>query len=278
MFEDEVRELVTRALSEDRSAEDTTSDLLGDKSSRVVTGRFVAEKVLVVAGLSVVREVLRQVDQAVKYEVRVDEGESVTEGAILAVVEGPAKSLLAAERVALNFLQHLSGIATETKRAVAAVGELAAKITDTRKTLPGLRSLEKYAVRMGGGVNNRSSLADAVFIKDNHWALIRAAGTTLKHVLESVPDGISVVVEVDCEAELREALESGVGHVLVDNQDPETVSRWVEIAGPDVVIEASGGISLDRVRDYALAGARRISLGAITHSARAAPIGFELEV
>ncbi len=278
MIEDEVRDLVTRALYEDRSAEDTTSNLLGGEASRVVTGRFVAEEALVVAGLPVVREVLRQVDQAVQYEVRVDEGESVTEGAILAVVDGPAKSLLAAERVALNFLQHLSGIATETKRAVAAVGELAAKITDTRKTLPGLRSLEKYAVRMGGGVNNRSSLADAVFIKDNHWALIRAAGTTLKHVLEAVPDGIPDVVEVDCESELREALESGVGHVLVDNQDPETVARWVEIAGPDVVIEASGGISLDRVRDYALAGARRISLGAITHSARAAAIGFELEV
>ena len=278
MIEDEVRDLVTHALSEDRSAEDTTSNLLGEEALRVVTGRFVAEEALVVAGLPVVREVFGQVDQAVKYEVRVDEGESVAEGAILAVVEGPAKSLLAAERVALNFLQHLSGIATETKRAVAAVGELGARITDTRKTLPGLRSLQKYAVRMGGGVNNRSSLADAVFVKDNHWALIRTAGITLKHVLESVPDGIHIVVEVDCESELREALESGVRHVLVDNQDPETVGRWVEIAGPDVVIEASGGISLDRVRDYALAGARRISLGAITHSARAASIGFELEV
>ncbi len=278
MFEDEVRELVTRALYEDRSAEDTTSNLLGGEASRIVTGRFVAEKALVVAGLSVVSEVFGQVDQAVKYEVRVDEGESVAEGAILAVVEGPAKSLLAVERVALNFLQHLSGIATETRRAAEAVGELGAEITDTRKTLPGLRSLQKYAVRVGGGVNNRSSLADAVFVKDNHWALMRAAGITLKQMLESVPGGIPIVVEVDCESELREALESGVGHVLVDNQDPETVRRWVEIAGPDVVIEASGGISLDRVRDYALAGARRISLGAITHSARAAPIGFELEV
>ena len=184
--------------------------------------------------------------------------------------------LLAGERVALNFLQHLSGIATLTRRAVDAVAGTGARITHTRKTTPGLRALERYAVRVGGGVENRGSLAEAVLWKDNHWAMLDRAGRTLAKVLSSAPPGLPIVVEAETDAQLEEALAAGVTHILADNQSPDRVAAWVRRAGPGVTIQASGGILPETALAYAAAGAQLISIGALTHSAPAAPISFEL--
>jgi nicotinate-nucleotide pyrophosphorylase (carboxylating) len=153
-----------------------------------------------------------------------------------------------------------------------------ARITHTRKTTPGLRALERYAVRVGGGVDNRASLAEAVYWKDNHWALLGASGRRLADVLSVVPKGLPVVVEVETDEQFLEALAAGVTHVLADNQPPERISEWVRRAGAGVTIQASGGITPATAAAYARAGAGLISIGALTHSAPAAPIGFELAV
>jgi nicotinate-nucleotide pyrophosphorylase (carboxylating) len=179
--------------------------------------------------------------------------------------------------VALNFLQRLSGVATLTRRAVDTVkGRGRARITHTRKTTPGLRALERYAVLAGGGVENRASLADAVMWKDNHWELLATQGGSLSEALRAVPAGMPVIVEVESEAQLEEALAAGVKHVLIDNQSPERLSEWARRAGSGVTIQASGGITLDNVASYAAAGAHLISMGALTHSAPAVGIRCDL--
>jgi nicotinate-nucleotide pyrophosphorylase (carboxylating) len=178
--------------------------------------------------------------------------------------------------VALNFLQHLSGIATLTRRAVDAVAGTGARVTHTRKTTPGLRALERYAVTQGGGVENRGSLGDAVLWKDNHWALLAAATVTLVEALSAAPPNTSIIVEVEDEAQFDQALAAGVRHILVDNQPAERVAAWVVRAGPGVTIQASGGITPDTARTYAEAGAALISIGALTHSAPSARIRCDI--
>ena len=195
-------------------------------------------------------------------------------GTVLARVRATAGALLAGERVALNFLQRLSGIATLTRRAVEAVTGTQARITHTRKTTPGLRALERYAVIVGGGVANRGSLAEAVLWKDNHWALLGAGG--LAPALAHAPPGVPIVVEVEDEAQFERALAAGVRHILADNQGPQRVAAWVRRAGPGVTIQASGGITPETARAYAEAGAALISIGALTHSAPAAPIRCDI--
>src|SRR5207249_1658035 len=188
-----------------------------------------------------------------------------------------ARALLAGERVALNFLQRLSGIATLTRRAVDAVAGTGARITHTRKTTPGLRALERYAVRVGGGVENRGSLAAALLWKDNHWALLDHTGGSLRDVLRAAPRDLPIVVEAETVEQLDEALAAGVTHILADNQSPETIAAWVRRAGSGVTMQASGGITAENAAAYARAGAHLISIGVLTHSAPAAPIGFELD-
>jgi len=183
-------------------------------------------------------------------------------------------TLLAGERVALNFLQRLSGVATLTRRAVDAVAGTGARITHTRKTTPGLRALERYAVTVGGGVANRGSLAEAVFWKDNHWALL--GDRDLAATLAAAPAGAPVVVEVENDAQLEQALGAGVRYILADNQSPERVAAWVRRVGPGVAVQASGGITPETARAYAEAGATLISIGALTHSAPAAPIRCDI--
>ena len=204
-------------------------------------------------------------------------GDWAEQGATLATVRGRAGALLAGERVALNFLQRLSGIATQTRRAVDQVAGTAARITHTRKTTPGLRALECYAVRVGGGVDNRASLADAVMWKDNHWALLDARGPRLAQLLRDVPAGLPVVVEVETESQLVEALAAGATHLLVDNQPPERIAAWRQRAGPGVTLQASGGITPEGARAYAQAGADLIAIGALTHSVTAAPIRCDVD-
>lgn len=278
---DEVR----AALQEDCADRDVTTALLGKRADRQALGRFIAEEDLVVAGMPVVAEVFRQVGESLgagaTVHTVVSDGARAVPGTVIASVSGPARVLLAGERVALNFLQRLSGIATLTRRAVDSVAGTGATITDTRKTTPGLRRLEKYAVRCGGGENHRMSLADAVLWKDNHWALLPGgpgAGLAerLAGALQGAPPGVPVIVEVETEAQFRAALAAGVTRVLVDNRDPGQLAAWAREAGTQVAIEASGGITPADARPYALAGARFISIGALTHSAPAAAIRLDL--
>jgi len=264
---------VRRALAEDRAIDDVTTPLLGSAAQAPATGRFIAEAGCVVAGLSVAALVFRELDPDAVMRPAVADGDRAGARTVLATVTARARTLLAGERVALNFLQRLSGIATMTRALVEAVAGTSAQITHTRKTTPGLRDLERYAVRMGGGVDNRGSLAEAVMWKDNHWVLM---GSGLKDVLARAPNGVDIVVEVESDAQLEEALAAGVKHILADNRSPATIAAWVRRVGPGVTIQASGGITAATVAAYARAGAQLISVGALTHSAVAAAIGFEL--
>ncbi|OLC03812.1 MAG: nicotinate-nucleotide diphosphorylase (carboxylating) [Gemmatimonadetes bacterium 13_1_40CM_69_22] len=270
------REEVQRALAEDRAAEDVTTRLLGAAARRPACAAFVAEGRFVVAGLPIVARVYSELERDACFEPDGAEGEWVAAGTVLARVRATAGALLAGERVALNFLQRLSGIATLTRRAVDAVAGTQARITHTRKTTPGLRALERYAVTVGGGVANRGSLAEAVLWKDNHWALLGAGG--LAPALASAPPGVPIMVEVEDEAQLEQALAAGVRHILADNQGPERVAAWVRRVGPGVTIQASGGITPESARAYGEAGAALISIGALTHSAPAAPIRCDIRL
>jgi nicotinate-nucleotide pyrophosphorylase (carboxylating) len=268
------RDAVRRALEEDRAADDVTTRLLGAAARRPACAQFVAEGRFVAAGLPIIALVYGELDPDARVEALCGEGEWVAPGAVLARARASAATLLSGERVALNFLQRLSGIATVTRRVVEAVKGTGSRITHTRKTTPGLRALETYAVTVGGGVENRSSLAGAVLWKDNHWALLGSGD--LAPALAAAPSDLPVVVEVEDDAQLERALAAGVRHILVDNQPPPRVAAWVRRAGPDVTVQASGGITPETARAYAEAGARLLSIGALTHSAPAAPIRVDL--
>jgi len=272
---------VRLALAEDRAIDDVTTPLLGTAAQTLAAGRFVAEADCVVAGLPVVELVFRELDPDAVLRPIVSEGSRARAGAVLATVNARAGTLLAGERVALNFLQRLTGIATMTRGLVDAVAGTKAQITHTRKTTPGLRDLERYAVRVGGGVDNRASLAEAVMWKDNHWVMLGRGASGMGHGLR---DGLArasktldIVVEAESDEQFEEALAAGVKHILADNRSPEIVAAWVRRAGPGVTIQASGGINATNVAAYAAAGAHLISVGALTHSAAAAAIGFELQ-
>jgi nicotinate-nucleotide pyrophosphorylase (carboxylating) len=267
---------VRRALAEDGARADATTALLGAIGDRLVVAEFIAEGRFVVAGLPVVTAVFEELDSRARVEIRCPDGSWTTAGVILATVRTTARAALGGERVALNFLQHLSGVATLTRHAVDAILGTKAEITHTRKTTPGLRALERYAVRLGGGVENRVSLTESVMWKDNHWMLLDGAGETLAAVLQRVAPGLPVVVEVENESQFAQTLAAGVRHILADNQTPQQIADWVSRAGPGVRIQASGGITPETVRPYAEAGAALISIGALTHSAPAAAIRFEV--
>ena len=267
---------VRRALAEDHAREDVTTRLLGTSADRTAEARFVAEDRLVVAGVPVVASVYQELDPTSIATASVAEGAIVAAGTTIVTVRGHAGTLLAGERVALNFLQRLCGIATLTRRAVDAVQGTRARITHTRKTTPGLRELELYAVQVGGGVQNRASLSEAILWKDNHWALLGNGVPTLREALRQAPPDVPVIVEVESEEQLDTALAAGVTHVLVDNQTPERLGAWKRRAGAAVTIQASGGITPDTARAYAEAGASLIAIGALTHSAPAAPIRCDI--
>ena len=229
---------------------------------------------MVVAGVPVVATVFHELDPTAALTFAVPERTTLDAGQTIVTVRGRAGPLLAGERVALNFLQRLCGVATLTRRAVDAVQGTRAQITHTRKTTPGLRELELYAVKVGGGVGNRASLADAVLWKDNHWAMLN--GRSLRDALREAPSGVAVIVEVETEQQLEAALAAGVRHLLVDNQSPEQLRAWAQRAGPAVTIQASGGILPENARAYAEAGASLIAIGALTHSAPAAAIRCDI--
>ncbi len=273
-IEASLRKAVRAALAEDRAGDDVTTRLLGEAARRRAEARFIAEEPMVAAGLPVLAATFQELDSSAAAELAVREGQWVEPGALLGLVRAPAASLLGGERVALNFLQRLSGIATATRRIADLIAGTGSQVTHTRKTTPGLRDLELYAVSVGGGVPNRASLADAVLWKDNHWSLLgNPAG--LGAALAS-PGGVPVAVEVENEVQLAAALAAGVAHILVDNQSPARLREWVSRVGPAVTIQASGGITEENARAYAEAGAHLLAIGAITHSVRAAGIRCDI--
>jgi nicotinate-nucleotide pyrophosphorylase (carboxylating) len=248
--------------------------------SQTAKGRFIAKEAMVVAGLEAAEAVFSTLDAQQQIEAFVSDGDEVEAGKVIARTTGFADVLLAGERLALNLMQRLSGIATQTRRFVNAVEGARAQIVDTRKTTPGLRMLEKYAVATGGARNHRFGLDDGVLIKDNHVALAGGVATAVERARKAVGHLHKVEVEVSRERDLRDALEAGADILLLDNQTPEETRRLVEIARslkPDVLLESSGGITLENVRAYAEAGVDLISVGALTHSARAVDISFKIQ-
>ncbi len=276
-----VKRIVDGALAEDLAWGDLTTDSLVDPGQTGV-GRLVAKQDGVLAGIDVAALVFTRNDPTLETEIVVADGSRVTPHTTLAIVRGRVASILRAERVSLNFVQRMSGIATMTASYVAATEGTSARIVDTRKTTPGLRVLEKYAVRVGGAANHRFCLSDGVLIKDNHLAALRARGRGLKEAVAlaraGVPHMVRIEVEVESLEEAREALEAGADAILLDNMSPEEMRRCVDLIGGRAMTEASGGITLATVRDVAESGVDLISAGAITHSVRALDISLDLEV
>ncbi len=240
-----------------------------------LTADFVCRRGGVVAGLSVVRLTLAELDPDATVEPLSADGQAVPAGTALARVSGNARAILAAERTALNLLGRLCGVATLTQDFVDAISGTKAKITDTRKTTPGLRALEKYAVRCGGGVNHRFGLDDAILIKDNHVAACGSVGEAVRRAKAYAGHLVKVEVEVDSLLQLREALAHDPDVIMLDNFGLEDMREAVKLVGGRVTLEASGGVSLETVREIAETGVDVISIGALTHSARVVDIGLD---
>ncbi|MCL0104102.1 carboxylating nicotinate-nucleotide diphosphorylase [Dehalococcoidia bacterium] len=277
-MESQIRAIVDHAIKEDLGQGDVTTDALIPPALEVRASILVKASG-VLAGIEVAEIVFQQVDPSLIFERVVQDGTGMQAGSIVGVVTGKAAGILKAERVALNFLQHLSGIATETAKYVAAVAGTRARILDTRKTTPGLRLLEKYAVRTGGGQNHRQNLGDGVLIKDNHLAALRAGGVGLgegvKRARANVPPHLKIEVEVDTVEQAQIALDAGADILLLDNMRTTDMRRVVELVDGRALIEASGGITLDNVRAVAETGVDFISIGALTHSVKALDISLE---
>ncbi len=269
------RELLQRALAEDIGAGDLTSHLTLSADLEV-EAVVVARSELVVCGLEVAAKAFAEVDPRIRFEAAQEEGARVAPEDPLAFVSGPARGVLAAERTALNFLGRMSGVATTTREFVRRVAGTGAEIVDTRKTLPGWRALDKYAVTVGGGTNHRSGLFDAVLIKDNHIAAAGGVAPAVKAARAGAPAHLWLQVEVESEAEAEAALEAGADALLLDNRSPDELRRLAARFGARTSLEASGGIDLATVRRIAETGVDRISIGALTHSAPSADISLEV--
>lgn len=270
-----IRAAVRRALAEDVGRGDVTTEAVVPAEARL-RAAFVYREPAVVAGLPVVRAVFAQLGAPDVLDEAVAEGSAVTAGDVAAVVEGAARVILTGERVALNFLQRLSGIATLTRQAVDAVAGRRVRILDTRKTTPTLRALEKYAVAVGGGANHRFGLFDGILIKDNHIASAGGVAEAVRRARAGRPAGMPIQVEVETLDDLAAALAAGADAVLLDNMTASDVGRAVAFARGRVRLEASGGITLASLAAYAATGVDDISLGALTHSAPSIDIGLDV--
>jgi nicotinate-nucleotide pyrophosphorylase (carboxylating) len=271
-----VNALIEAALAEDIGRGDLTTRLtVGDDVP--AQGRLLAKQAGVAAGLPLVGKIFAALaGPAVAVQLHLDDGESFDAGTVLAFLSGPASFLLAGERVALNFLQRLSGVATLTRRYVQAVAGTRAHIVDTRKTTPGLRVLEKYAVRVGGGHNHRMGLDDGVLIKDNHIVAAGGVATAVKRAREGAPHTATVEVECTTLEEVEEALGAGATVVLLDNMTPEQLAAAVRVIAGRALVEASGGVTLETVRAVAESGVDLISVGGLTHSAPAVDLSMRV--
>lgn len=272
-----VDEIVQRALLEDIGTGDITTSLTVPDGVQA-RGEFIATQPGVLAGIPVVERVFHQLNPKVRVEPLVKEGQHFSPDTVLAEVYGEARALLTGERVALNFLQRLSGIATLTARFVEAVQGLPVRICDTRKTTPGLRYLERYAVRTGGGFNHRFGLYDSVLIKDNHIAVCGGITQAVHRVRRALPHTMKVEVECTTLEQVQEAIEVGVDIILLDNMAIDTLREAVRIARGRAFLEASGGVRVDTIRQIAETGVDAISAGALTHSAPAIDIKLELHL
>ncbi|MDP7415594.1 MAG: carboxylating nicotinate-nucleotide diphosphorylase [Dehalococcoidales bacterium] len=276
----QINSLSDLALAEDLGHGDVTTEILIPPDLKGKASILIQEKGIL-AGIEIVRKVFHRVDPSLKTEVLLKDGAAVKPGDIAATVSGTVASILKTERIALNFLQRLSGIATQTAEYVAETSDQAAVITDTRKTTPGLRVLEKQAVFAGGGKNHRLHLGDGILIKDNHIVALRALGIDLKDIVtkakQGAPVGMKVEVEVTTAQEATEAAGAGADIIMLDNIDAGEMRRIVSSLSGQVTTEASGGITLENVRAAARAGVNLISIGALTHSLRTLNISLELE-
>jgi len=280
LSEEQVITIIDLALAEDTSHGDVTSEALMPPELRGEA--YIESKARgILAGQEVATEVFLRVDSSLQIKFLIEDGSEIEPGDVLATISGNVRSILKAERTALNFLRRLSGIASETALFISETRDSTARIVDTRKTTPGLRLLEKYAVRMGGGQNHRLHMGDAVLIKDTHLAALRDQGMSLTDIItkarKNTPAGLTIEVEVDTPEEAIEAAQAGADMILLDNMTPEEMQGVVSSLPNGVKTEASGGITLENVRAAAMSGVDIISVGALTHSPKALDISLELE-
>lgn len=277
----EIERIVLMALDEDAPWGDLTGETLIPEAA-TATAELVAREPGVFSGAHVVEATFRLVDAAIAVDVLAADGDRFAAGDVLARVQGPARGILRAERVALNLVQRMSGVATLTARHVDAVAGTRARIVDTRKTTPGLRSLERQAVRDGGGRNHRRSLSDAIMAKDNHLAVLTAGGadlaTALREARERMPHTAHLEVEVDRVDQIAPVLAGGADTIMLDNFTVDELREGVELIAGRAIVEASGGVNLDTVAAIAATGVDVISVGALTHSARALDLGLDVVI
>lgn len=275
----DIKMLIDKALSEDLSLGDPTTDSLLTKN---LTGHaeIVAKEDGILAGITVAIEVLNRVDSSLRTHVLIEDGSHIKTRDIICSIEGSIVSILRAERTALNFLQRMSGIATETLQYVLAIKGLKARIVDTRKTVPGLRTLDKYAVRMGGGYNHRFNLGDGILIKDNHLEAMRKTNVSLKETIhiarQNTPHTLKIEVEVENLDQVSEALDANVELIMLDNMNLKQMAAATQMAKGRALVEASGGVNLKTVRSVAETGVDIISVGALTHSVKSLDLSLDL--
>jgi nicotinate-nucleotide pyrophosphorylase (carboxylating) len=271
----EIAAFARMVLAEDHAENDVTS-LAVVSSEATARGIFVAREPMVLAGMALAEAIVRAVDPAVTFTAHARDGDRLEDGAEVATLSGPARAILTAERSALNTLQHLSGIATYTRQYVDAIEGTGAVLLDTRKTIPGLRRIGKYATSVGGAENHRMTLADAILIKDNHIAI--QGGVTA--AIEAARAGSDLPIEIECDTleQAQEALACGITHILLDNMTPFELRRVVALASGKARLEASGGVTLESIRRIAETGVDYISVGRLTQSAPAVDIGLDFQL
>ena len=289
---EEIKDIVQLAIKEDIGTGDITSKIFIPEGSES-NGILIAKETGIIAGWPVVEYVLSQIDKDLLFTVNIEDGSRVEKGTVIASVKGLTLSVLSAERLVLNFLQRLSGIATETYKFAEKIKGYKTQILDTRKTTPGWRYLEKYAVKTGGGGNHRMGLYDQILIKDNHLKIMESEkergdiGRLVKKAREQIADGVLIEVEVEDLFQIKDVMDAGVDIILFDNMAPSKINEAVEMVkefensrdagtGRAILTEASGNITIENVEEYARAGVDRISVGMITHSARALDISFDI--
>ena len=272
-----VRKALESFFLEDIGEKDVTSQLIFPDNLRA-KGTFLAKETGVFVGTAVIEQGFRLLDDSIQITLHKKDGDFVEKGEILASVEGPIASLLTAERVILNIIQRMSGIATMTRKAVLALESDHTRICDTRKTMPGLRMFDKYAVVCGGGYNHRFGLYDGVMIKDNHIAFAGSITKAVTSVKEKLGHMVKVEVETETEEQVREVIAAGADIIMFDNRTPEEVREFSKIVPSTIVTEASGGITIENLSNYGGTGVDYISLGLLTHSVKALDISFNIEV
>jgi nicotinate-nucleotide pyrophosphorylase (carboxylating) len=273
-----IEDAVRAALKEDLGRAGDITSQATIPATATASAVIAAREAGVIAGLPLAREAFRLIDSSVIFESGLEDGERVARGAVIACVTGSARAILSAERVALNFLGRLSGVATLTARCCDKIAHTKAKVCDTRKTTPGLRAFEKYAVRRGGGANHRFGLDDAMLIKDNHIAVAGGVVAALRAAKSFAGHLVKIEIEVDTLAQLREVLLEGVDAVLLDNMTLDQLREAIALVDGRMICEASGGVTLETIAAIAETGVDLISVGALTHSARALDLGLDVEI